>query len=174
MSSIWFTIAMALLTGSAKYKDAGALSVYWPGDGWNSGKLCCGGQFSAEQEHIAYRAWWRVGCKSKVVVCATATRRCVLTSVQDAGPFGIVRGPLRNAYAEGRWKTFTGPGRPPKGWRYRAVADLSRALWRKLGSPPGLSQIKLYFVSKATADAVASWLRRMEELESWVQRQAVL
>lgn len=144
--------------------DSGALSVYAPNDGWNSGELACGGRFRRGQEHIAYRGWRRVGCNRRVVVCADATWRCVLTTVRDAGPFGIYTGPLRNAVPEGRWRVFTGPGRPPRGWRYRAVADLSYALWRRLGRPGGLTRVRLFFLPRdgGRAAAAVDWLFSLE------------
>ena len=125
--------------------EVGRLSVYWPGDGFNAGELACGGRFRAEQEHVARRDWRRLGCGRPLVVCALATRRCVLSEVRDAGPFGVYRGPLRNAVREGRWRVWTRSLRPPPGWRYRAVVDLSRGTWQRLGRPGGLSPVLLYF-----------------------------
>jgi hypothetical protein len=155
---------VSLLPGGEIVRDSGPLSVYHPGDGWNAGELACGGRLTHAQVHIAYRRWWKVGCGRKVLVCARDTARCALATVQDAGPFGIYTGALKNAYQDGRWKVFTGPGRPPTGWRYRAVVDLSIGLWRKLGEPSGLSNVQLTFLPRgAAADAIfrlaAQWQR---------------
>lgn len=163
MDPILFSIVSMVLSLFSSSVDSGGLSVYWPGDGWNGGELCCGGKFTKEQDHIAYRGWPRIGCGGKVVVCSVVTQRCTLTHVRDAGPFGIYRGPLTNAYAEGRWRVFTGPGRPPKGWRYRAVADLTRPVWRALGRPPGLSPVRLYFLRATTVRAFYAWWQGLEE-----------
>jgi len=121
--------------------------VYAPGDGHNRGLLACGGEFAKRQEHIAYRRWWKVGCGRKVLVCAEATKRCVHTTVRDAGPFGIYRGPLRRAQTEGRWRVCIA-SRPPEGWKWRGVADLSYALWQRLGRPRFLSRVHLYFLTR--------------------------
>lgn len=157
--------------------DSGPLSMYYPRDGWNHGELACGGRFTEDQVHIAYRRWRKVGCGRRVVVCARATQRCVLATVQDAGPFGIYTGPLKNAYREGRWKVFTGPGRPPKGWRYRAAVDLSIGLWRKLGRPGGLSHVTLTFLprrgrprARTIVDVVAGWVHRVDRLAAALRR----
>jgi hypothetical protein len=160
--------------------DAGPLSMYYPGDGWNAGELACGGRFTQDQVHIAYRKWRKVGCGRRVLVCARDTSRCVMATVQDAGPFGIYTGPLKNAYREGRWKVFTGPGRPPKGWRYRAVVDLSVGLWRKLGRPRGLSHVSLLFLPRRerirrrpTRPSIVSVVaERIGLLAAWFRRPA--
>lgn len=127
--------------------DVGRLSVYRPGDGWNKGELACGGRYTDSQVHIAHRDWRRLGCGRKVLVCAEVTGKCVVAKVMDAGPWGIYRGPLRRAVPEKRWRIWTNP-KPPKGWRFRAVTDLSWALWKKLGKPAGLSNVKLVFFEK--------------------------
>lgn len=134
--------------------ERGRLSVYWPGDGFNAGELACGGRFEATQEHVARRDWRRLGCGRRLVVCALATRRCARTTVRDAGPFGIYRGPLRNAVREGRWRVWT-RRRPPPGWRFRAVVDLSRALWVRLGRPPALSEVVLYVLPRVGTEGVS-------------------
>jgi len=134
-------LGLLLAAGEVEF---GRLSVYWPGDGFNSGELACGGRFEAGDDHVARRNWRRLGCGRRLLVCAAATRRCALTEVRDAGPFGIYRGPLRNAVREGRWRVWTRSLRPPRGWRFRASVDLSRALWRRLGSPPALSPVLVY------------------------------
>ena len=123
----WVLILVNLLTAY----DYGRLSVYKPNDGFNHGKLACGGTFRAHQNHIAYRKWHTVGCGTRVIVCATDTSRCVVSYVQDAGPYGIYKPPLRHAVREGRWRVWT-RSKPPKGWRWRAVVDLSYGLWKQL------------------------------------------
>lgn len=125
--------------------DHGRLSVYLPNDGHNHGRLSCGGKLTWKSTHIAYRRWRKVGCGRPVLVCSERTNRCAWSKVLDAGPFGIYRGPLRRCVTEGRWKVWTRSLTPPKGWKYRAVADLTYALWKKLGKPGGLSRIHLYF-----------------------------
>lgn len=139
---MFWLIVSALLSGNV---ETGALSVYSPGDGMNAGELACGGTFTAEQVHIAHRRWRALGCGRMVLVCARQTSRCALAQVMDAGPFGIIRGPLRRVREEGRWKVHLG-SRPPRGWRWRAAVDLSWALWEKLGRPAGLSQVTMIFL----------------------------
>ena len=128
-------------------QDTGRLSVYKPGDGFNHGRLACGGTFTHEQNHIAYRKWHRVGCGRKVLVCAVSTGRCVLSRVMDAGPYGIYRPPLKHAVRDGRWKVWT-KKEPPEGWKWRAVVDVSYKLWVLLGKPPFLSRVRI-FLNKA-------------------------
>lgn len=135
----------------------GRLSVYRPGDGWNRGELACGGRYTEHQVHLAHREWRRLGCGRRVQVCAEATGRCVVARIMDAGPWGIYRGPLRNAVPDGRWKVWTRP-RPPRGWRFRAVTDLSWALWKKLGRPRGLSRVRLAILPRAEPSKVVSQL----------------
>ena len=107
------------------------LSVYWPGDGHNAGALACGGRYTADQEHIAVRRWWAVGCGRPLLVCAAETGRCARTRVRDAGPYGVTDGT--------RWRVHTGPRAPRPPWKYRGGVDLSRALWERLGRPRFLS-----------------------------------
>jgi hypothetical protein len=128
--------------------DVGRLSVYRPGDGWNRGELACGGNYSKDMVHVAHREWRRLGCGRRVYVCAETTGRCVLTQVRDAGPWGIYRGPLKNAVSEGRWRVWTKSVTPPSGWRFRAVTDLSWALWIQLGRPRALSKVRLIFLPR--------------------------
>jgi len=145
-SMSWVAVILSLLS-SGYEMERGRLSVYRPGDGFNSGELACGGEFTEDQVHIAHRKWWRIGCGTPVLVCARRTKRCEWATVQDAGPFGIYRGKLKRAVAEGRWKVWV-KRRPPPGWRWRAVGDLSVGLWRKLGKPRALSEVTLYYRSK--------------------------
>lgn len=125
--------------------EAGPLSYYAPGDGHNAGTLACGGRFRDDQVHIAYRGWRRVKCGRAVLVYSEQTKRAVLATVRDAGPFGVVTGPLRRAKAEGRWMCWP-RSKPPPGWRWRAKVDLSVGLWRKLGKPRFLSKVHLVFL----------------------------
>lgn len=126
--------------------DSGRLSFYAPNDGHNRGILACNSKrFTHVQEHIAYRKYYKVGCGCKVIVCVEATHRCVITRVMDAGPFGIYKPPLRHAVRDGRYKVWPAL-RPPKGWQWRGVVDISIALWRKLGKPPFLSKVHLFFL----------------------------
>jgi len=110
---------------------SGALSVYAPGDGHNSGTLSCGGRFTAQQNHIAIRQWRRVGCGAPAVVCVND--RCAPTKVMDSGPWGAVKGK--------RWEVQI---KLKKGWKRRGVVDLSPALWRALGKPAFLSPVRVY------------------------------
>jgi len=121
--------------------DYGRLSVYSPRDGYNRGELACGGNFTSKQKHIAYRGWRRVGCGRKVLVYAVDTKQCVLTSVQDSGPFGVTQGK--------KWKPHVSLSRhPPKGWEWRAITDLSHALWIDLGRPRPLTPVLLFFLPR--------------------------
>ena len=138
------TILVALL--GLHSCDSGRLSVYAPGDGHNRGLLACGGEFTKRQEHVAYRRWWKVGCGREVLVCAEATGRCALTTVRDGGPYGVYQGRLRNRRtatpAERR------AGAPREGWQWRGAADLSYKLWIRLGRPPFLSGVQLFFFKR--------------------------
>jgi hypothetical protein len=120
--------------------ESGALSTYHPGDGHNAGTLSCGGRFNWKQRHIAYRKWRRVGCGRRVLVIAHRTGRAAITTVRDAGPFGII--------SRGRRRVYTGSTMAPKGWRWRGLADLSWALWVDLGRPPFLSRITLIWLPR--------------------------
>lgn len=123
------------------------LSVYRPGDGFNRGELACGGWFTRTQVHVALRDWRRLGCGRRVLVCAEDTRRCHPATVRDAGPWGIYRGPIRNAVRDGRWRVWT-KRVPPRGWGWRAGVDLSWALWLRLGRPRGLTWVQIYVLPR--------------------------
>jgi hypothetical protein len=110
----------------------GGLSVYYPGDGHCGTQLACGGRFKVGMHHIAIRQW-RGRCGAPAVVCSAVTRRCVWTRVADSGPWGASKGK--------RWEVQV---RLKPGWRRRAVADLTHAVWRGLGSPPALSRILVW------------------------------
>lgn len=126
-------------------RETGPLSVYSPGDGCNRGVLACGGKFTDRQRHLAHRKWWKLGCGRLVVVYSEQTGKMALTKLYDSGPFGVLRGPTKRARVEGRWKVHVGP-RPPPGWRWRGLVDLSVALWKDLGSPRFLSPVHLWFL----------------------------
>jgi len=121
--------------------EVGPVSTYRPGDGYNAGTLACGGQFTKRQVHIAHRRWRRFGCGSAVGVYSKETGRFVLTTIQDAGPYGIID-------RDKNWKVWTKSFRPPKGWRFRGLVDLSWALWKKLGKPKFLSKVVLYHLNR--------------------------
>lgn len=129
----------------------GGLSVYWPGDSCRTGTvMSCDRprkpvRYREGSIHVAIRTWWRIGCGTKVVVCSDFSSLCEVAPVLDGGPWGIIRGRLRKAVAEGRHRVWV-KQRPPRGWRFRAVADLSRELWRRLGSPPIFSRISIYYI----------------------------
>jgi hypothetical protein len=120
----------------------GRLSVYWPGDGLATGSvLACDTprrprRYRRGSVHVAMRGIRRgIPCGTVVVVCSGETGRCVPAPVLDAGPWGIVRGR--------RWRVWTNP-RPPPGWRFRSVVDVSREVWRRLGKPDFLSRVRIY------------------------------
>jgi hypothetical protein len=145
------TILLAYLLGLTEI-DRGRLSYYYPGDGYTkrSGVMACDTPrrrriYRPGSVHVAMRNARRFGCGRLVLVCAEATGRCLAAPVLDAGPWGIIRGPLKNAVEEGRWRVWRRL-RPPKGWRFRAVVDLSRELWRRLGRPPVFSFVRIYRV----------------------------
>lgn len=138
-----------LLWASATAIEHVRLSVYWPGDGHNRGELACGGRFRAEQEHIAVRRWWAVGCERPVMVCTADTGRCATTKVMDAGPYGVTDGR--------RWRLHTAPHAPKSPWRYRGGVDLSLALWERLGRPRFLSKATLIWLPP---DKRTRWRKR--------------
>jgi len=146
-----------LLSLRGEVLESGLLSYYWPGDSTGTGSvLACDRPkrrrfYRRGSVHVAMRTWYRLGCGTEVLLCASDTSRCALAPVLDSGPWGIVRGPLRNARAEGRWRrprsaveANTWLRALPEGWRFRGVADLSVALWKKLGRPLPLTQISIY------------------------------
>jgi hypothetical protein len=151
-------ILLVVLAASATERvDRGRLSVYWPGDPTGTSRvLACDSPrrrllYRRGSVHVARRDWRRIGCGTVVRVCAEATGRCADAPVLDSGPWGIVRGPLKNAVRDGRWRRPRGPReasrwlrRLPPGWRFRGVVDLSRELWRRLGRPPSLSFVRVH------------------------------
>jgi len=129
------------LVGDGTY-EVGRFSHYAPGDGSNGGELACGGQFTREQVHIAYRRWYKRGCGSAVVVYSATTGKWKLTTIQDGGPYGIYKGPLKYSHRPGNWRVYTG-SRPPEGWKWRGLLDASYGLWLELGRPRFLSRVHL-------------------------------
>ena len=144
---------VAVLGVASIEHEEGRFSHYAPGDGHNAGELACGGKFTREQVHIAYRGWHKRGCGSHVIVYSEDTQVAVLTTIQDAGPFGAYRGPIRRAKAEGRWKVITGA--LPAGWKWRGLLDASYGLWVKLRRPRFLSRVHLVHVPGWLAPAAA-------------------
>lgn len=111
----------------------GALSVYSVGDGYSGRELACGGTFQEHQRHIAIRQW-RGRCGARARVCSIATGRCVVTVVRDSGPWGALD-------RAGQWRCWPRP--LPRGWRRRAIVDLTAPLWRDLGRPRFLSLVRI-------------------------------
>lgn len=138
---------LSLLLPNITHSEAGRLSMYHPGDGHCGKQTACGDLFTWKSHHIAHRRWHKLGCGRKVIVCADDTDQCVETTVRDGGPYGIYRGKRRHAVKQGRWKVWT-KSRPPKGWKWRAIVDLSWALWVELGKPRALSRVQLYFLQQ--------------------------
>jgi len=152
MSAVLAAVLMSALVVSGVQRrlvpdHIGPGSMYRPGDGFNAGTLACGGTFTSEQNHIAYRRWCYMGCGRRVLVCSYQTKRCILSKVWDGGPYGIITGPVRRAKKEGRWRRHT-RGPVPAGWRYRGITDLSVGAWRLLGRPRFLSPIHLFFLPR--------------------------
>lgn len=152
MTEVVIRAVVAFLALGSPEVEVGRLSVYWPGDSFtaaDSPVMACDTprrprRYRRGSVHIAHREWRRLGCGTPVLVCARLTKRCAWAEVADGGPWGIYRGKLAGAVREGRWKVWTRP-RPPEGWRWRAVADLSRALWKRLGRPRALSEVVLVY-----------------------------
>jgi hypothetical protein len=144
-------IVAALLASGVQNRvvpdHVGPGSMYRPGDGFNSGRLACGGRFTEEQNHIAYRRWCYMGCGRPVLVCSYHTKRCIMSKVWDGGPYGSITGPVRHAKREGRWRRCVNC-KMPVGWRYRGITDLSVGAWRLLGRPRFLSPIHLFFLPR--------------------------
>lgn len=137
---------MGLTTGPVV---VGRLSVYKPGDGSCGKTTACGRTFTRSQLHIAHRRWWKYGCGRVVLAHAVETDRWAAATVQDGGPYGVYRGPLRRCVQEGRYRVASRRerrrGRPRRGWKWRGLTDLSWGLWRALGRPGFLSTVQLYF-----------------------------
>ncbi len=121
----------------------GGISVYWPGDGCKTGKVlacdtpCRPRRYRRGSVHVAMRGVrTEFECGTAVVVCSEQTGRCAVAPVLDAGPWGIVRNGIRR-----RWRSSDPP---PPGWRFRAVVDVSREVWKRLGKPRFLSRVRIY------------------------------
>lgn len=150
----WCCVVTLIVGGASPGRAAsltlvGGLSTYHPGDGHNSGRLACGGLFTAEQHHVAIRQW-RGRCGVRALVCSAQTLRCTWTVVMDSGPWGAV--PIEQGYVgSGEAGRRAGRGKPAKrwevqirlkpGWRRRGVADLTLPVWRALGKPRFLSKV---------------------------------
>lgn len=119
---------------------AGALSIYHPNDGHNKGELACGGRFTWKQDHIAIRQWYG-RCNAPAQVCVVGGK-CVWTKVRDSGPWGATKGK--------KWEVQI---KLKKGWRRRAIVDLSWALWKRLGKPRFLSKVVIKIYEKEKKDA---------------------
>lgn len=142
-SLLWLLLSMLPIEGI----DAGALSVYRAGDGYNAGELACGGAYTDAQEHVAIRDWRMRGCGRVVLVCTLINLRCAATTVRDAGPWGVIRG--------SSWRKSVSKY-PPPGWRWRAATDLSYGLWKKLGRPRPLTGVVLIYLDAEVSDAKSS------------------
>lgn len=153
ISGLYLRVMLAVLLQDLPVVERGRLSVYWPNDSMRTGNvLACDRPtrrrfYRRGSVHVAHRRWRRIGCGTKVRVCADATGRCITAPVLDSGPWGIYRGKLEGAVKEGRWRVWT-RYKPPSGWRFRGVVDLSREAWRRLGKPPGLSKVTLMYRPK--------------------------
>lgn len=126
----------------------GALSTYSVGDGYSGLELACGGRFKRSSHHVAIREWkGRCGLKARVCVLVRDPlihARCRWTTVRDSGPWGAVD-------TQGNWHCWPKP--LPKGWRRRAVVDLTYALWVDLGKPRFLSPIRIEVFRRKPAPA---------------------
>lgn len=142
MIGTFWTIVRFFALFSPTEVAVGGSSAYWPGDSMRTGTvLACDRpsrprRYRRGSVHVAMRAWWRIGCGTKVLVCSRRTARCAVAPVLDGGPWMVTDGKRRKVWVKQR---------PPKGWRFRAVADLSRALWRRLGRPPAFSRLAIYY-----------------------------
>jgi len=142
----WF-LASFLLAGAPPAKHVrGRATVYAPGDGHCGARRADGITFRKQDNHIAHRT---APLGTAVLVCSHRTRRCVLTSVRDRGPFGAVREcgglPHRTITWQRRchhWRVMT---RPLEGWTYRGVADLTRPVAAALGGHRAFDEVTLYF-----------------------------
>lgn len=161
MDIVWWNV-LKMIIKSEGY-EAGPLSFYKPGDGYNHGELSCGGRLTNQTRHIAHRRWKQLGCNRRVLLYATVTGKWAVSHVRDAGPFGIIkkeqeRQKWKSKYNQrcctqhqslkgpGHWRMWTKSYQAPKGWKWRGVTDLSVALWKDLGRPPFLSQIHIWFL----------------------------
>ena len=143
---------ISLLSGF--HYEVGRFSHYAPNDGHNGGELACGGQYTHEQEHIAYRKWYRKGCGSYVLVYSADTGKLNLTTIQDGGPYGIYKGHLRDSFRKGNWAVYTG-ATPPAGWRWRGLIDASYGLWVALDKPAFLSRVHVVHAPRWLSRALA-------------------
>jgi hypothetical protein len=150
LPAIFSFLSYAEMFPQVVHVKSGRLSMYHPGDGHCGDTTACGKTFKMDDVHIALRTWRKWGCGRKVIVCSKITGRCIPATIQDGGPYGVYTGKLKNAKKEGRWKVWTKTVvHPPKGWKWRGVADLSYGLWAKLGKPKFLSHIKIYFFARS-------------------------
>lgn len=141
----YVSLVQGIVVLSSIEHEVGGFSHYAPGDGQNGGELACGGEFTQDQVHIAYRRWRKRGCGSYVVVYSEDTGQVALTTIQDGGPYGIYTGPLKRAKREGRWRVHT-RYQLPEGWKWRGLIDASHGLWKVLGKPKFLTRVHLWHV----------------------------
>lgn len=139
--------------------ETGPLSVYRVGDGHNSGKLACGGEFRPGQRHIAHRRWKQLGCGRQVLLVSHSTGRMAFGTVRDAGPFGVVEVLPKGVKRKPHWRVWTKSLRAPAGWRWRGAVDISYDLWVDLGRPQFLSRVTMHFLPWGFLDKCKDLLR---------------
>lgn len=154
--------ALAVFTLFATSIETGPSSVYIPNDGYNSGELACGGTYTKEQDHIAIRNW-KGRCGDAVAIYVPSTGHLAISKIRDAGPYGTMD-------AAGRWQVCTNR-KPPKGFRWRSITDLSYALWKRLGRPRFLTKVQLYYIDPWVARYVKGIIRHTDEARK--RRRAV-
>jgi hypothetical protein len=111
----------------------GKATTYWPGDGFCGVERADGKPFRKTDSHIAHR---NLPLGTRGIICNESL--CVFTSVQDRGPFGVVKSCKetengRKIKWEGkchRWKAMT---KLKKGWRYRGKFDLTKPVSDAIG-----------------------------------------
>lgn len=110
----------------------GPATMYWPRDGHCGTERADGKRFTSKDSHIAHRT-----LPLGTVGFLCGRRGCVLTSVQDRGPFGQLD-------ARKRWRART---RLAKGWRWRGEFDVTRPAGRAIRHR-GFEVLRFYYWRK--------------------------
>lgn len=129
-------------------KIQGKATTYWPGDGFCGEERADGKPFRKTDSHIANRI---IPLGTKGFVCNKSL--CAFTSVQDRGPFGVVR-PCNESDSgrkikwQGkcyRWKAMI---KLKNGWKYRGKFDLTKPVSDVIGHKAFDNVTFYYFSSK--------------------------
>lgn len=111
---------------------AGPATIYFPGDGMCGAERADGKRFTIKDTHIAHRT-----LPLGTVGFLCGRRGCVLTSVQDRGPFGQLN-------VKRKWRARV---RLSRGWRWRGEFDVTRPA-AKVIRHRGFEVLRFYYWRK--------------------------